>query len=177
MTMTDSQERIVQLLRAVPEFSDATEETVKQIALVAQIVEVRQGQTLLRLNVIETHAFVLLSGTLRLLAKDPFSNEVFTVGRVEPGQVVGIVDLLRQGACEGAIARQNCELLSIPQEILLRLLRSDQALSNKLNKIKSPCEAAKVLSTVLKTVNPPPPNQKKWILDQIENKSVQPRLF
>ena len=44
----------------------------------------------------ETHAFLLLEGTLRLLGQDPVLNELFTIGRVEPGELVGVIDLLRQ---------------------------------------------------------------------------------
>ena len=40
---------------------------------------------MLRINTISTHAFIVLEGSLRLLALEPNHNELFTVGRAEPG--------------------------------------------------------------------------------------------
>ena len=51
------------------------------LARASEEVRLSQGQTLLRGGVIETHAFLLLEGTLRLLGRDPVRNELFTVGR------------------------------------------------------------------------------------------------
>ena len=75
-----------------------------------------QGQTLIRANAIETHCFIVLSGTLRLLANAPFSEDLYTVGRAEQGDLIGIIDLLRRGG-EAAIARQQTRLLSFPQDM------------------------------------------------------------
>ena len=91
-----------------PEISSsdkASEETKNIINEYAKLYEIEPGQTLLRLSVIETHMFLVIEGSLRLLAKDPYNDELFTVGRADPGDMVGIIDLLRQQSCEGAIAR------------------------------------------------------------------------
>ena len=77
----ENQERLQQLA-SVPALANARDTSLELLAQTSEEVRLSQGQTLLRGSVIETHAFVLLEGTLRLLGKDPVKNELFTAGRV-----------------------------------------------------------------------------------------------
>ena len=95
----------IQLLQRVTEFKNASTKTIHELAENSEIINLRQGQTLLRVNVLETHAFVV-DGALRLLAKEPFSSDLFSVGTAEARSLIGIVGMLRQSPCEGAIARR-----------------------------------------------------------------------
>ena len=52
-----------------------------------------------RASTLETHGFLVIDGALRLFAQEP-SSDLFSVGRVDAGGVVGAAGLLRQGACE-----------------------------------------------------------------------------
>ena len=113
--------KIADYLRQTKEFANAEESSVEQLAEASEEVVISQGQTLLRNSTIETHAFLILEGTIRLLAVDPISKDLFTVGLRKPGDVVGVIDLLRQSSCEGAIARQPCRLLSIPLKLIFEL--------------------------------------------------------
>ena len=114
MTLSTGNQERLQQLRRVPALAGARDTSLELLASAAEEVRLSQGQTLLRGRVMETHAFLLLEGTLRLLGQDPVLNELFTVGRVQPGELVGVIDLLRQAPCEAAIARQPCRLLSLP---------------------------------------------------------------
>ena len=76
----------LQVLQAVQEFQQASQASMQQLADAAELVELRQGQTLLRAGTLETHAFVVLEGALRLLAKEPFHSDLFSVGRAEAAQ-------------------------------------------------------------------------------------------
>ena len=91
----------------------------------------------------ETHCF-LLARHRTLVATDPVSNDLFTVGRCNPGELVGIIDLLRQGP-ESAIARQPCRLLSL-LGLLVDLIKDDQGLLNGLEQLQSPCEGLQFCS-------------------------------
>jgi len=155
-------------LKQVPAFAEASQKSLDLLAEAAEEVTLNQGQTLLRAGVLETHCFLLLDGALRLLAEDPFYNDLFTVGRLEKGELIGVVNLLRQGACEVAIARRPCLLLSLPGSLLLKLLQSDPGLRNGLEKIQSPCEGAHLLKKVIKQLNPPPLNGEAWVLEQLK---------
>ncbi len=169
MTLTPTHQTLVQRLRQVEALAGARENSLELLAEAAEEVSLSQGQTLLRNGVMESHAFLLLDGALRLLAKDPFSHDLFTVGRLEAGELVGVVDLLRQGPCEAAIARRPSRLLSLPLGLLLELLRDDPGLRAGLEQLQSPCEAAAVLSEVLQQLNPPPTDHQTWILEQLQN--------
>ena len=161
-------EERLQTLKKIAALKDAHSSSLEKLAEVGEEVTLNQGQTLLRAGVIETHAFLLLQGSLRLLGKDPGRKDLFTVGRVEPGELVGIVDLLRQEPCEAAIARQPCKLLSFPLSEILKLYRSDPGVKRNLDQIVSPCEGCTVLSKVLEKMNPPPKDEKKWLLNQLK---------
>lgn len=165
-TQTGKTERLQQL-RQVLALSGAKDKSLELLAEAAEDIYLNQGQTLLRGGVIETHCFVLLEGTLRLLGTDPVSKDLFTVGRCNPGELVGVIDLLRQGACESAIARQPCRLLSLPLSLLVNLINDDTDLLYSLEKLQSPCEGAAVLANVLGQLNPPPVDSQAWLLAQL----------
>ena len=93
---------------------------------------------------------------------------MFTVGKVERGDIVGIVDLLRGAPCEAAIARTASKLIGVPLEIIAQLYKTDIGLRESLNKITSSCEGAKILGEVVKSLNPPPENAKSWILQNLQ---------
>ena len=90
--------------------SVSTEDLVNQ----SEIIKVKQGQTLSRSDVLEDSAFLIVEGTVRLLAKDTH-GELYTVGMAREGDFIGLIDLLRQEPCEAAIARQESTLLKIPR--------------------------------------------------------------
>jgi ATP-binding cassette subfamily B protein len=167
MTATPIRSEVLRVLRQLPAMAQAQPASLELLANAAEEVCLNQGQTLLRAGAIESHAFVLLEGALRLLARDPFSEELFTVGRLEEGEIIGVVDLLRQGPCEAAIARRPCRLLSLPLRLLLELLRDDPGLLQGLQKLESPCEGAAVLAEVLRGMNPPPTDHQAWMLEQL----------
>ena len=177
MTLTPTRDTVVQQLRQVAALAEAREQSLELLAEAAEEVSLSQGQTLLRSGVMESHAFLLLEGALRLLSQDPFSNELFTVGRLEAGELVGVVDLLRQGACEAAIARRPCRLLSFPLGLLLELLRDDPGLRHGLDQLQSPCEGAAVLAEVVKRLNPPPADHQAWILAQLASQEGEAQLL
>ena len=164
---TGSQERLQQL-RPVPALAGARDTSLELLASAADEVRLSQGQTLLRGGVMETHAFLLMEGTLRLLGQDPVLNDLFTVGRVQPGELVGVIDLLRQAPCEAAIARQPCRLLSLPLGLIVELVQDDPGLLKSLQTLQSPCEGAAVLCSVLQGLNPPPADTQTWLSEQLE---------
>lgn len=169
MTLSTGSNERLQILRKVPALSAARENSLELLADASDEVRLSQGQTLLRGGVMETHAFLLLEGTLRLLGKDPVLNDLFTVGRVNPGNLVGVIDLLRQGPCEAAIARQPCRLLSLPLGLIVDLVQDDPELLRGLQSLESPCEGVAVLARVVQQLNPPPLDTQAWLLQQLSN--------
>ena len=144
----------------------------------SEIVDVEQGQTILSKEHISTHAFIILRGSVRLLGHEPVRNELFTVGRVNPGEIIGLVSALRQEACEAAISRQNTQLLAIPIAEIFRIANEEAELWGILNKLKSPCEIAHLVGLELSNMNPTPEDE-SWILAKIngaQKKQLQTRI-
>ncbi|GCE64739.1 peptidase C39 [cyanobiont of Ornithocercus magnificus] len=169
MTATLTIRDRMQALRNIYVFSDTCEQSLRILASCSEKVSLRQGQTLLRADVVESHAFLLLEGSLRLLGRDPILDDLFTVSWLGPGELVGVIDLLRQGACEAAIARQPCQLLSFPLNLLFELMKEDLGLRDGLRQLQSPCEGAAVLGALLQRLNPPPKDAQAWILSQLKS--------
>ena len=159
------------LLRGLKEFEQASNSSIQHLAEAAELVELRQGQTLLRASTLETHAFVVIEGALRLLAKEPFHSDLFSVGRAEAGQLVGVVGLLRQSPCEGAIARRPTQLISLPLELLNTLIKDDHDLETGLQPLVG--SKAAVLSEYLHTLPHPPADPCQWILAQLSNSAPE----
>ncbi len=157
------------LLRGLKEFEQASNTSIQRLADEAELIELRQGQTLLKVGALGTHAFVVTNGALRLLAEEPFHSDLFSVGRAEAGELVGVVGLLRQSPCEGAIARRPTQLISLPLELLNTLMRDDQGLQAGLQNHWSACEGAAVLSQHLRKLPHPPADPCQWILAQLRN--------
>ena len=169
MTLSIGNQERLQHLRQVPALAGACDKSLELLANAADEVKLNQGQTLLRAGVMETHAFLLLEGTLRLLGQDPVVNDLFTVGRVQPGELVGVIDLLRQAPCEAAMARQPCHLLSLPLELIFDLVQDDPGLLKSIQSLQSPCEGIAVLTASFKQLNPPPADTQAWLRQQLES--------
>ena len=167
MTISPVTHDALKAFQQLPECGLAAPQILERLAAAAELVELRQGQTLLRAGTLESHGFVVLDGALRLLAKEPFHHDLFSVGRAEAGELVGVVGLLSQAACEGAIARRPTRLLSFPLSLLVELMREDVGLLNGMQRHSSPCEGSAVLCAYLRTLSQPPSDPLDWILQQL----------
>ena len=144
----------------------------------SEIIKAKQGQTLSRSDVLEDSAFLIVEGTVRLLAKDTH-GELYTVGMAREGDFIGLIDLLRQEPCEAAIARQESTLLKIPIELLTKFILENKILIEKLNMLGSKCEEAKVLTRIYAGLTKPPLKEQEWVKTQInsgENDEPEDRL-
>ena len=169
----NSEQSIEQILENVSIFKGVEKGSLKKIAEQSVQIKINQGQTLIRSGCIETHAFILLKGSLRLLGNSVSKEDLFTVGKVNVGEIVGLVDLLRQSACEAVMARQECVLISIPQVEILELYKNNEIFRANANNVTSPCEGAAVLKQVLSKINPPPQNEEEWILNELASASEE----
>jgi len=173
MTLNVTHINRLEALQSVKEFTQASPLSLQLLTEAAEPVELSQGQTLLRASTLETHAFVVLEGALRMLAKEPFQSDLFSVGRVKAGQLVGIVGLLRQGPCEGAIARRPTHLISLPLELLTTLIKTDPGLQSGLKDHWSACEGIAVLSEHLRSLPQPPAKPCEWLLQQLQSSAPE----
>lgn len=167
MEIKSNFQKQMNILNNIHELKVASGKTKEYIAEQSSIIELKQGQTLLELNKRSDYIYIVLKGSLRLLSKDPISKGLFTVGTLGKDEIIGIVDVLRQGSCESAIAKQDSSVLRFPKEILLKAIQEDSILSNELMKTKSVCEGALIMAKRIEKMNPPPSNSKKWIKEEL----------
>lgn len=176
MSKSIKKDQLLRLLSETEALNGASQSTIENLIDSVEETQLSQGQTLLREGVMETHAFLLLEGSIRLLGKNPITNELFTVGRINPGELIGIVNLMRQGPCETAIAREPCKLLSIPLKVIYELTKLDSNLQSSLSKLQSPCEGVVVLRRTLTLLNPPPKDSDEWIIGQLKSSIVNNKI-
>ena len=169
MTLSAAELDRLVVLRNVHEFSGAMDQSLRALADASEVVDLRQGQTLIRAGSLESHGFVVLEGALRLLAKEPFGTDLFSVGRAEAGSLIGVVGLLRQAPCEGAIARRPSRVLGFPLKVLLELIRCDEGLRQGVESHWNRCEGTAVLGRHLQRLSHPPSDACTWILQQLES--------
>ena len=162
---------IQKLLKNSPYFLNSENHSIEQIIECSELVRVRQGQTLSRYGVLEESTFLLVDGSVRLLAKDTH-DKLYTVGKATAGDLLGVVDVIRQEPCEAAIARQESLLLKIKTKVIAELILKDEGLARSICKTKSSCEEAKVLTKVYSRMEKPPLDEQSWIKAQIQNKDV-----
>lgn len=165
--MESTKTTIHKILSSNKVFSNITEKSLQKIEDESTLVMVEQGQTVLRANTIEESAFIIVDGSLRLLAEDSFKKELYTVGKAQEGEIIGLVDLLRQESCEIAIATRQSRLLSIPLKLLYEIIQIDNIFAGNATKITSICEAAYILERIAKRYMKPPKNTQKWIKENI----------
>ena len=152
-------------------FANLSSEDLDLLIQQSHLVSLQQGQTLIRNRVFETHIFLLVSGTVRLLAPNPFVEELFTVGTANSGDFIGLVSLLRQSPCESAIGKTPSKLVAFPSSLLAELLKSHNPYIKAETPIISPCEIAAVVSEILKRQSPSPLDPKNIILRAIASAS------
>jgi ATP-binding cassette subfamily B protein len=95
-----------------------------QTALMGQIrpLRYRMGQTLLMRDKIPHHIVILYDGQVRLIGYDATTKLPLTLQRLEAGDMVGWVSLLRGIPCETAIASTETVALTLATEPFFALL-------------------------------------------------------
>jgi ATP-binding cassette subfamily B protein len=88
-----------------------------------QIHRFNEGQLLSSAEVISDRVLVLLQGQARLLGER--DGRPFTLERLGPGSIVGLVSLLRAEGCEQVSAATAVQALAIPDTCLLELLTGE----------------------------------------------------
>ena len=89
----------------------------------AVVLRCSPGQRILRPDTMPHRVFVVLSGTIRLLAKTPQGSR--TLDRRGKGQLIGWVSLLRAEPCEWVLASEETTLLGISAKNFVACVESN----------------------------------------------------
>ncbi|ASC71333.1 Cyclic nucleotide-binding domain protein [Halomicronema hongdechloris C2206] len=110
-----------QLAQQFP-FDQLPEAALAQLLQGAQPWRYRIGQPILRRETLSQQVMVILEGHARLLGQDPRTQQPTTLQRLGPGELLGIISLIRGVPCETVIASTELIALPLPAYTILQFL-------------------------------------------------------
>jgi ATP-binding cassette subfamily B protein len=147
--MSYTQINFQEFLSQTPPFAQLDSEAIAGIATKVQPWRFRMGQVILMRGKLATHLIILLEGHVRLLGYDPRNQMPVTLSLLQPGDSFGSVDLIRQVACETAIASTDVTCLAFKQEDFWQLLKQYPQLQEHFEQQCSLPEAFDLLGNYL----------------------------
>ncbi|MEB3168350.1 MAG: cyclic nucleotide-binding domain-containing protein, partial [Synechococcaceae cyanobacterium] len=105
-------------------FDRLSERGLQALRQGGQICRFAEGQALSSADVIGDRVLLLLEGEARLLGER--DGRPFTLERLGPGAIVGLVSMLRTEACEQVSAATPLLALAIPDALMLELLTAER---------------------------------------------------
>ncbi len=121
MTYTVSDYR--SFLLDVAPFDQLPPEVVTKLADTFQPWRYRMGQVILMRGKFSSYVSILLSGQARSLGYDPRTEMPVTLKLLQPGSILGAVNVVRGIACETAIASTESVCLTLNNQEFLELIR------------------------------------------------------
>ena len=140
---------IEEFLATIAPFNQVSPAARTSITQQTQLFRYRIGQAILTREKMPAQVHVLFEGKARLLGYDPKTNNPVTLKLLEPGEILGWVGLIRNVACETAIASSEVICVTIPAENFLTILRNEQAFASYFQERTSLIEIFEVLGAQL----------------------------
>ena len=132
---SSSLDTVVESIVQQPPFKWLTSEEQGLLFGQAVLLSCQQGQRILRPDTLPDRVFLVLSGTVRLLAETPRGSR--TLDRRGKGQLLGWVSLMRATPCEWALASENTVLLGVPAKIFVHCLETNTQFYEALSQLRS----------------------------------------
>ena len=107
-------------------FKWLTSEEQELLFAEAALLSCQQGQRILRPDSMPDQVFLVLSGTVRLLAETPRGSR--TLDRRGKGQLLGWISLMRATPCEWVLASEDTVLLGLPAKTFVTFLETKHSL-------------------------------------------------
>ncbi len=146
MTANESSASLDAVLKSIvqqPPFICLTADEQESLFSDASLLRCRQGQRILRQDTMPSQVFLVLSGTVRLLAETPQGSR--TLDRRGKGQLLGWVSLLRASPCEWVLASEDTLLLGLPAKTFVACLEANTRFFSALTQLRSVHELDAVL--------------------------------
>ncbi|MGL5879029.1 MAG: peptidase domain-containing ABC transporter [Xenococcaceae cyanobacterium] len=113
---------IEQFLSLVPLFNQLPPDAISDLTEKIQPLRYRMGQVMLMREKMQSHVSILCEGQARLLGYDPRTKMPITLKLINPGEIIGWVNLVRGVACETIMASTEVVCLTLSNEDFLELL-------------------------------------------------------
>ncbi len=147
--MTYTPTAIPEKLIKIPPFNQLSPEQLKPWCDRVQLFRYRLGQPILRAETLPYQIAIILEGQARLLGYHPRDRKPITLQRLQPGDILGWVGLVRGVACETAIASEETICLTLAAPDFLQLLESEVTISHYFYNRSSPAEVYDLISRSL----------------------------
>ena len=139
-----------------------------EISYILVIQSFDEGERLLREDELPAYVHLVISGSVRHLAKSNQDDELITIDKSGKGQLIGWVSLLRGEACETVHAIEPTKVLSVPAESFVQLCLNEDEFAKYFSRLHSVHENWRVLSRHLEQSAYQPRNIDEFLLEKIK---------
>lgn len=122
--MTYTKNALPEFLTALEGFDQLPDEAIANLSQQLQAWRYRIGQKIIGKDKLPEQVTIIYEGQVRLLGYDPQTQLPVTLKLLQPGAILGEIGLLRQVACETAIASTELVCLSLSAAEYFNLLSS-----------------------------------------------------
>ena len=146
MTALDSSEKLRSLVQSIvkqPPFVLLDQDQQHALFADACLMRCAQGQRILRPDTMPSQVFLVVSGTVRLLADTPEGSR--TLDLRHKGQLIGWVSLLRAQPCEWVLASEETILLGVPAKKFVSCVEANSEFCEAFGKLSNLHEIDSVL--------------------------------
>lgn len=147
--MTYSNSAFAEFLTKVAGFEKLSATERNHLLSQQQALRYRIGQKIISKEKLPDRIAILYEGKVRLLGYDPQTQLPITLKILEPGAVIGEISLLRQIACETAIASTEVICLTFSTADYLSILFQNSEFANERQNCSNVIEIFDVLSPTL----------------------------
>ncbi|HIK33922.1 MAG TPA: peptidase domain-containing ABC transporter [Oscillatoriales cyanobacterium M59_W2019_021] len=149
MTQTSPEIQIVEFLTRVSPFDRLGERQLQKLAANSQLLRYRVGQQILVRDKMPAQVSVIYEGQVRLLGYDHRSQKSVSLQVVGLGEMLGWLGLVRDTACETAIASTETICLTIPAADFLAAMEAQPDFASAVRDRVSIVEVFELLSLEL----------------------------
>ena len=147
-------------LRNLPAFTGLSDAGLALLESRGRVLRYQLGQIISERSTLPAQVIVLLNGQGRLLAFE--SGTMVTVGRLQPGSIIGLASLLREHPCEDVTATCELNALAIPDECIADLYRNEAGFREWCQQQLWPAELVALIQAI-QAKSPHADGSLKWL--------------
>ena len=156
-------------LRNLPAFQGLSDAGMAQLENNARVLRYELGQTISERSTLPAQVLVLLNGQGRLLAVE--GGTMVTVGRLQPGSIIGLASLLRGHPCEDVTAICELNALAIPDECIADLYRDEAGFRDWCQQQLWPAELIALIQAI-QTQSPHADGSLQWLQQTLQQSKL-----
>ncbi|MCC5650819.1 peptidase domain-containing ABC transporter [Nostoc sp. XA013] len=148
--MTYIKNTFLEFITTLEGFNDLPDAAIANLSEQLQAWRYRIGQKIIGKESLPDHITILYEGQVRLLGYDPQTQMPITLKLLQPGEIIGEIGLLRDVACETAIASTEVVCLTLNSSAYFSFLALYPAFANARKNRSSLVEVFEILSSYWK---------------------------